>query len=186
MGLDRVPEVKTLRRKLHTLSQLLQGACLLEELARARATGYCQPLRVIYVDGHVEVYTGHYPIGQVYAASRSRVVKGTTRTWVNLPGAKPLFCVSGEFNEGLVAVLPKVMAKVQEVIGPGPLIQIFDRGGYSGRLFEQQMAAGHAIITYRKGKTKDWSLEKFEKKETRIGSRTYPYAPAEAEPVLGL
>lgn len=181
LGLDRVPEVKTLRRKLHTLSQPLQGAGLLEELARARATGYHQPLRIVYVDGHVEVYTGHYPIGQVYAASRSRVVKGTTRTWVNLPGAKPLFCVSGEFNEGLVAVLPKVMAKVQEVIGPGPLIQIFDRGGYCGRLFEQQMAAGHTLITYRKGKTKDWSLEKFEKKETRIGSRTYPYAPAEAE-----
>jgi hypothetical protein len=109
------------------------------------------------------------------------VVKGTTRTWVNLPGAKPLFCVSGEFNEGLVAVLPNVIAKVQEVLGTGPVIEVFDRGGYCGRLFEQQMAAGHTIITYRKGKTKDWPLEKFEKKETRIGSRTYQYAPAEAE-----
>jgi hypothetical protein len=159
----------------------LQGAGFLEGVARERAAGYQQPLRVAYVDGHVEVYTGHYPIGQVYAASRSRVVKGTTRTWVNLPGAKPLFCVSGEFNEGLVAVLPKVMAKVAEVLGPGPVIEVFDRGGYCGRLFEQQMAAGHTLITYRKGKTKDWPLERFEKKETRIGSRTYAYAPAEAE-----
>jgi len=181
LGLDRVPEVKTLRRKLHALSQPLQGAGFLEELARERAAGYQQPVRVVYVDGHVEVYTGHYPIGQVYAASRSRVVKGTTRTWVNLPGAKPLFCVSGEFNEGLVAVLPKVMAKVQEVLGTGPVIEIFDRGGYCGRLFEQQIAAGHTVITYRKGKTKDWPLEKFEKKETRMGARTYAYAPAEAE-----
>jgi len=181
LGLDRVPEVKTLRRKLHALSQPLQGAGFLEAVARERAAGYQQPVRVVYVDGHVEVYTGHYPIGQVYAASQSRVVKGTTRTWVNLPGAKPLFCVSGEFNEGLVAVLPKVMAKVQEVLGTGPVIEIFDRGGFCGRLFEQQIAAGHTLVTYRKGKTKDWPLEKFEKKETRIGSRTYAYAPAEAE-----
>lgn len=181
LGLDRVPEVKTMRRKLHTLSKPLQGARFLEALAGARAAGYQEPTRIVYMDGHVEVYTGHYPIGQVYAASHSRVVKGTTRTWVNLPGAKPLFCVSGEFNEGIAAVLPKVVAKVQEVLGTGPLIQIFDRGGYCGRLFEQQIAAGHTIITYRKGKTKDWSLDKFEKKETQIGSRIYEYAPAEAE-----
>ncbi len=181
LGLDRVPEVKTLRRKLHALSQPLQGASFLEALARERAAGYQQPVRVLYVDGHVEVYTGHYPIGQVYAASHSRVVKGTTRTWVNLPGAKPLFCVSGEFNEGLVAVLPKVIAQVQEALGTGPVMAIFDRGGFCGRLFEQQIAAGHTLVTYRKGKTKDWPLEKFEKKATRIGSRTYAYAPAEAE-----
>jgi transposase len=181
LGLDRVLEVKALRRKLHVLSPPLLGAQFMEELARERAAGYEQPVRVVYVDGHVEVYSGQYPIGQVYAASRSRVVKGTTRTWVNLPGAKPLFCVSSEFNEGLVAALPKVVSKVQEVLGTGPLIEVFDRGGYCGRLFEQQLAAGHTIITYRRGKYAEWPLEKFEKKETRIGSRTYAYAPAEAE-----
>jgi hypothetical protein len=70
LGLDRAPEVKTLRRKLHALSPSLQGACLLEGLARARAAGYAAAARVVYLDGHVEVYTGQYPMGQVYAASR--------------------------------------------------------------------------------------------------------------------
>jgi len=181
LGLDRAPEVKTVRGKLHALSAPLQGACLLERLARARAAEYGAEARVVYVDGHVEVYTGQYPIGQVYATSRSRVVKGTTRTWVNLPGGRPLFCVSSEFNEGLVAALPAVVAKVQAVMGPGPLIEVFDRGGYSGRLFEAQVAAGHTIITYRRGKLAAWPLEKFERKETRIGGRVYAYAPAEAE-----
>lgn len=181
LGLDRAPEVKTLRRKLHALSGPLQGACLLEALARARAADYQAAARVVYVDGHVEVYTGQYPIGQVYAASRSRVVKGTTRTWVNLPGGRPLFCVSSEFNEGLVAALPAVVAKVQDVMGPGPLIEVFDRGGYCGRLFEAQVAAGHTLITYRRGKFAAWPVEKFVRQETRIGSRLYAYAPAEAE-----
>jgi hypothetical protein len=181
LGLDRAPEVKTLRRKLHALSPPLQGARFLEQLARERAAGYAQPARVVYLDGHVEVYTGQYPIGQVYATSRSRVVKGTTRTWVNLPGAKPLFCVSSEFNQGLVAALPQVVAKVQAVMGAGPLTEIFDRGGYSGRLFEQQLAAGHTLITYRRGKFADWPLDKFPKQATVIGKRTYAYAPAEAE-----
>ena len=181
LGLDRVLEVKALRRKLHALSPPLRGAQFMEQLARERAAGYQQPARVVYVDGHVEVYTGQYPIGQVYAASRSRVVKGTTRTWVNLPGAKPLFCVSSEFNEGLVAALPQVVGKVQEVLGQGPLIEVFDRGGYCGRLFEQQLAAGHTLITYRRGKYADWPLERFEKQEAQIGHRTYAYAPAEAQ-----
>lgn len=181
LGLDRAPEVKTVRGKLHALSGPLQGACLLEALARARAAEYEGTARVVYVDGHVEVYTGQYPIGQVYAASRSRVVKGTTRTWVNLPGGRPLFCVSSEFNEGLVAALPAVVAKVQEVMGPGPLIQVFDRGGYCGRLFEAQVAAGHTIITYRRGKFAAWPVEKFARQPTQIGSRVYAYAPAEAE-----
>jgi len=181
LGLDRVVEVKALRRKLHALSPSLRGAQFMEQLARERAAGYEQPARVVYVDGHVEVYTGQYPIGQVYAASRSRVVKGTTRTWVNLPGAKPLFCVSSEFNEGLVAALPQVVNKVQAVLGVGPLIEVFDRGGYCGRLFEQQLAAGHTLITYRRGKYADWPLDQFEKKTTQIGPRTYEYAPAEAQ-----
>jgi transposase len=181
LGLDRVLEVKTLRRKLHALSPSLRGAQLLEQLAAERAAGYAHGARVVYVDGHVEVYSGKYPIGQVYAAARSRVVKGTTRTWVNLPGAKPLFCVSSEFNQGLVAALPEVVDKVQAVLGAGPLIEIFDRGGYCGHLFEQQLAAGHTIITYRRGKTVDWPLERFERKTTQIGARTYAYAPAEAE-----
>jgi len=55
LGLDRVPEVKTLRRKLHALSQPLQGASFLETLARERAAGYQQPVRVIYVDGHSDL-----------------------------------------------------------------------------------------------------------------------------------
>lgn len=181
LGLDRAPEVKTLRRKLHALSPPLKGAAFLEQLARERAAGYRQPARVVYLDGHVEVYTGHYPIGQVYAAQRSRVVKGTTRTWVNLPGAKPLFCVSSEFNEGLVAALPEVIAKVQAVLGSGPLIEVFDRGGYCGRLFEAQVAAGHTIITYRRGKYAPWPLERFVRQATVLGQRTYAYAPAEAE-----
>ena len=181
LGLDRVLEVKTLRRKLHALSPSLRGAQLMEQLAAERAAAYAQGARVVYVDGHVEVYSGQYPIGQVYAAAHSRVVKGTTRTWVNLPGAKPLFCVSSEFNQGLVAALPQVVEKVQAVLGAGPLIEIFDRGGYCGQLFEQQLAAGHTIITYRRGKTQDWPLERFERKKTQIGARTYEYAPAEGE-----
>lgn len=180
LGLDRAPEVKTLRRKLKELSQPLLGAGLLEQLARARAAQYESAARIVYVDGHVEVYTGESRIGQVYAASRKAVVKGTTRTWVNLPGGQPLLCVSSEFNEGLVAALPKVVAKVQEVLGPGALTSIFDRGGYSGLLFEQQSAAGHGVITYRRGKVAAWPLEKFLQQPTQIGHRKYAYAPAEA------
>jgi hypothetical protein len=42
--------------------------------------------------------------------------------------------------------LPLVVAKMHEVMGPGPLIEVFDRGGYCGQMFEQQLAAGHTMI----------------------------------------
>src|ERR1019366_1932919 len=106
LGLDRAPEVKTLRRKLHALSRRNQGMPFLEKLALARVQALKAKPRVVYLDGHVSVYNGQSKIGEVYSTRDKRVVKGTTQTWVNLPGRTPLFCVTSEFNEGLVAGLP--------------------------------------------------------------------------------
>jgi hypothetical protein len=60
LGLDRIMEVKTLRRKLHRLAEQSQGACLMQELGRARLEGLPAPeegeLEVLYLDGHVQCY----------------------------------------------------------------------------------------------------------------------------------
>lgn len=179
LGLDRAPEVKTLRRKLHALSHRNQAMPFLEQLAHARVQALQARPRVVYLDGHVSVYTGQSKIGEVYSTRDKRVVKGTTQTWVNLPGRTPLFCVTSEFNEGLVAALPGVLKKATEVCAIQAWTVVFDRGGYSGLGFEQLRGAGHHFITYRRGPLKPWPLDRFKKVPTRIGQRQYEYAPAE-------
>jgi hypothetical protein len=179
LGLDRVPEVKTLRRKLQALSSPNQAMRFLEQLARARVQALAAPPHVVYVDGHVSVYSGHSKIGEVYSTRDKRVVKGTTQTWVNLPGRTPLFCVTSEFNDGLVAALPGAVKKATEVCGTPAWTVVFDRGGYSGLGLEQLRQAGHHFITYRRGPLQPWPLDRFQKVPTRIGERQYEYAPAE-------
>lgn len=179
LGLDRAPEVKTVRRKLLALSGSRRAMPFLEALARARVQALKTKPRVIYVDGHVSVYSGQSKIGEVYSTRAKRVVKGTTHTWVNLPGRAPLFCVTSEFNEGLVAALPGVLKKATEACATPHWTVVFDRGGYSGLGFEQLRTAQHHFITYRRGPLKPWPLEKFQKVATRIGGRQYEYAPAE-------
>ncbi len=179
LGLDRAAEVKTVRRKLQQLSQRNQGMPFLEALAQARVQGLSAPARVVYIDGHVSVYSGQSKIGEVYSTRQKQVVKGTTQTWVNLPGRSPLFCVTSEFNEGLVAALPGVVKKATEVCGVKAWTVVFDRGGHSGLNFEQLRTAGHHLITYRRGPLQPWPLERFAPTATRIGGREYAYAPAE-------
>ena len=179
LGLDRGPEVKTLRRKLHQLSQPGQGVAFMEALGQARCQELNQAPSVVYIDGHISVYSGQAKIGQVYAPSHKSVVKGTTQTWVNLPGPHPVFCVSSEFNEGLSAALPGVIEKIQQVLGVKHLTLSFDRGGQNGGVFERLIQQGHHLITYRRGASADWPLEGFEKVRTPIGQRLYEYAPAE-------
>ncbi len=58
LGLDRMAEVKTLRRKLTLLAERRQGHELLNELARLRLAQDEDRVAFLYVDGHVREYSG--------------------------------------------------------------------------------------------------------------------------------
>src|SRR5664280_1874499 len=58
LGLDRAPEVKTLRRQLTELAGCRRGAQLQAALARAHAAARPGALGFRHVDGHVRVYAG--------------------------------------------------------------------------------------------------------------------------------
>jgi hypothetical protein len=79
LGLDRAPEVKTLRRKLHALSQQNQAMPFLEHLAHARVQALQAKPRVVYLDGHISVYSGQSKIGEVYSSRDKRVSKARRR-----------------------------------------------------------------------------------------------------------
>ena len=64
VGLDRAPEVKTVRRKLSRMAAMQRGQRLMEELARHRIDEDEDRIAFLYIDGHVREYHGETPAFQ--------------------------------------------------------------------------------------------------------------------------
>ena len=68
LGLDRAPEVKTVRRKLTRLAAYGQGERLGLDLAKLRVQERGQLMGFLYVDGHVRVYHGKNKLPKAHVA----------------------------------------------------------------------------------------------------------------------
>lgn len=176
LGLDRAPEVKTLRRKLQQLADRRQGMELMRQLAEARVSRHPDLVGFLYVDGHVAQYHGKYDIAKGFITQRRLGTEAVTTTWVNDLSGDPLFMVPSEVNEGLTKTLEPVLEEVRGFVGPEREITvIFDRGGWSPKLFERLLAKKFHIITYRKGKWPCYPEDAFEEQtlERNGVTRTY-------------
>ena len=151
LGLDRAPEVKTLRRKLAHLAARGQAVPFGRALAQHRAAARGKAMGFLYVDGHVRVYHGQHAIPKAHVARMRLSMPATTDYWVNDIHGEPLFVVTAEANAGLVKMLPALMAEIRPLVGERRLTIVFDRGGWSPKLFVDMLAAGFDILTYRKG-----------------------------------
>jgi transposase len=152
LGLDRAPEVKTLRRKMAALAARGQGKELMRALAEHHVEAHEEVVGVLYVDGHVKEYSGQAPLSKAYNTRRRLPAPGETATWVNDLQGDPLFVVPSPMNAGLSKTLLPVLSEVRELLGTErELTVVFDRGGWSTRLFHQLMTAGFHLITYRRG-----------------------------------
>jgi transposase len=153
LGLDRMAEVKTLRRKLTLLAEQRQGRELMNELARLRLSQDDSRLAFLYVDGHVREYSGKEPLAKAKKAQRSVATSAATDTWLHDADGEPLLVVTSEMNAGLTQVLEAIVTEAKKLVPAGQrLTVLFDRGGWSARLFARLNALGVDIITYRKGK----------------------------------
>ena len=162
LGLDRAPEVKTVRRKLKRLSAGPSEA-LLEALARRRVAAREEAMGFLYVDGHVRVYSGKHRLPKAHVARMRMSLPAAQEVWVNDADGDPLFFVTQEAHPQLVSALPPVLQEVRELVGDERRITVvFDRGGWSPKLFKQMVAAGFDVLTYRKGKTEPVPAVDFE------------------------
>ena len=179
LGLDRTPEVKTVRRNLRHFENQGGASQLMGEIAKARAADYKGEVRIIDVDGHMAAYSGKVKIGETYDPRCRKISKGHTATWANLPGKCPLFAVQSAFNDGLTKALPSVLEQARKVTGQRRLCCAFDRGGYNVELFERLINEGYDILTYRKGAYDPVPLSEFKREKTLINNREYEFAPYE-------
>jgi transposase len=152
LGLDRAPEVKTLRRKLARLAAFGRAAELGRALAEHRVAARGHAMGFLYVDGHVRAYHGKYPLPKAHLARMRLAMPGTTDYWVNDAEGEPLFVVTTEANKGLVNILPEILDEVRALVGDRRVTVVFDRGGWSPKLFKELIARGFDILTYRKGR----------------------------------
>jgi transposase len=183
MGLDRAPEVKTIRRKLTELAFRERARELMRAAAQRRIDDDPERVAFLYVDGHVHEYHGGQPLAKAKKSQHQVAKPGATDNWVHDANGEPLLVITSEMNEGLTQVLEPILQEVKELIGDRRPTVIFDRGGYSPKLFARLVALGFEVMTYRKGKTKPWPKSHFVEQEFTIHGRTYRYQAAERKRV---
>jgi transposase len=136
LGLDRAPEVKTLRRRLTRLAAHHCAEQLGAELARLRVSQRGHLMGFLYVDGHVRAYHGERRIAsKAYVARRHLAMPASTDYWINDRSGDPLFVITGEVNAALTKALPRLLGEVRDVVGARRVTIVFDRGGWSPKLF---------------------------------------------------
>ena len=181
LGVDRAPEVKTLRRKLAQLAARRRAADLGRALAQRRVAQRGAALGFLYVDGHVRVYHGKHRLPKTHVARMRLSMPATSDYWVNDTAGDPLFVVTAEANAGLVRMLPGVLREIRTLLGPRRVTVVFDRGGFSPTLFGQILAAGFDLLTYRKGRVRRLPARCFRPHRTRVDGRTLTYPLADQE-----
>src|SRR6185369_15383537 len=130
-------------------------------------------LGLFYVDGHVRVYHGQLgPLLRLYVAREKLLLRGTTDYWVNGLGGEPFFVVTQPVHEGLIAalrqqVIPRLLADAPELdaakLAADPHAMrftiIFDREGFSPKLFTELKEQRIGILTYHKYPGDNWPVE---------------------------
>lgn len=173
LGLDRAPEVKTLRKKIAQLAAQGQAERFGRDLAQKRVAARGRMLGFLYIDGHVRVYRGQHKIPKAHVPQLRLAVPATTDYYVNDKDGGALFVVTAEANAGMVKMLLRLAPEIRSLVGEKrrPTI-VFDRGGWSPRLFQQLIAQRFDVLTYRKGRVDKIAPRLFREHKGRIDGRS--------------
>jgi transposase len=172
MGLDRIPEVRCLRKKLAQLSEGETPDRWAAVLSQQWMEKSPELAGTLYVDGHVRVYHGKQTkLPRRHVARQRLCVRGTTDYWVNDAIGQPFFSVERPVDHGLQEalrndVVPRLLKEVpnqpterQLELDPylSRFVIVFDREGYSPPFF-RDMWFDHRIacLTYHKYPKETW------------------------------
>lgn len=184
LGLDRIPEVRTLRTKLKRLAESGNAPLWSARLCDDWMAGNLEASGVLYIDGHVRVYHGSQTKLPRHYVTRERLcLRATTDYWVNAMDGQPFFVVNKAVDPGLIDVLrediiPRLLRDVpgqpsEEQLNAAPLLHrftiVFDREGYSPAFMLEAKKQRIACITYHKHQDADWPVEEFVEHAVRLG-----------------
>ena len=185
LGVDRAPEVRTLRVKLKHLADQEQAFPWSAELCKEWMAEAPEEAAVLYVDGHVRVYHGTSKrLPKHYIARQRLCLSATADYWVNAMDGQPFFVISQAVDPGLLQVLehdliPRLEKDVpnqpsEEELAANPSLHrfavVFDREGYSPDFLAKMKTKRIACLTYHKHPGADWPTEEFIATEVRLSS----------------
>jgi len=156
LGLDRGPEVKTIRRKITTLADTGRADELLAAMAAAHVARLdaANPdlLAVFYVDGHVRAYQGAAKVAKTHLSRLKFPAPATVETWVSDASWDPVLVVMAAPGASLAMELRRLLPDLRRAVGDDRRVFVgFDRGGWSPALFAHMDAEGFDVLTWRKG-----------------------------------
>lgn len=177
IGLDRIPEVKTLRERI----ALFCSKCDIEQwgykLSKSWLEDYPDLSGVLYIDGHVNIYYGSETQMPKRYVSRLRLcMSGSTDYWVNDHLGQPFFVINKAINSGMAqAIKEEIIPRLDQDIPGQPTatelsaspylsryMLVFDRECYSPVLFYELWKDSRiAICTYNKNVKDKWMDEEF-------------------------
>ena len=176
LGLDRVPEVRTLRTKLALLTATDAPTKWSAALCAEWMHDDPENAGIFYVDGHVRVYHGEQTaLPRHYVARQRLCLRATTDYWVNALDGRPFFVVTKEIDPGLLKTLEHdIVPRLEkdapnrvsdEELATDPLRHhftlVFDREGYSPDFLLRMRQRRIACLTYHKHPEANWPQEEF-------------------------
>jgi transposase-like protein len=181
LGLDRAPEVKTLRRKLGELAARQQATSFSQRLAERWVRDQADAVGLLYIDGHVRPYHGTaHTLPETFVTRRRLCMPATTDLWVQQQDAQPLFVVTAAANDDLLAMLrTQILPEVRRLVGERRVTLCFDREGWSPTFFQECYADGFDVLTYRRGPYAAWSRATFRPITATVDGREIRYTLAE-------
>ncbi|MBC8427643.1 helix-turn-helix domain-containing protein [bacterium] len=178
LGLDRAPEVKTLRRKLKEMGLRQRAGDFLSSLSERWADQDRNQIGFAYIDGHVRAYNGRkHRLPKTHVARRRLCMPATTDFWVNDASCEPLFFVTAEANDSLLSMLEtEIVPELKKLAGEGNRVTlVFDREGWSPKSFSRWYRSGVDVITYRKGRYDPWPEGCFREVGSQIRGKAVKY-----------
>jgi prepilin-type processing-associated H-X9-DG protein len=188
LGLDRAPEVKTIRRKIRVLATAGRAGDWIAAMARRHAQARPEQAAVLYVDGHVRAYQGTRKIAKTHVPRLKFPAPATVETWVCDAAGDPLLVVMAEPAASLAGELRRMLPELRALVGDDRRVLVgFDRGGWSPALFADLHAAGFDTLTWRKGAAPDIEEDRFaEHTHTDEHGRRHTWRLADTEVELAI
>ena len=197
LGLDRIPEVKCIRKKIHFLTQQNKAIQLNNLLIKEWYNPDENKAEFILIDNHNCKYYGEEAnLTKKYIAGRKLCLSATTECWVNDETGMPIMAVIGELSENLQTfILEKIIPQMQQAGLITPVANdedkpqctyIFDREAYQPTFFQQLWQDYKiAIITYRKNVKDNWDEKCFKSTVVTVLGKSVTMQIYERETVLG-
>ena len=185
LGLDRVPEVRTLRQKIRLLASDGKPTQWSADLCQQWMAAAPEQAGTLYIDGHVRVYNGYQtPLPRHYVARQKLCLRATTDYWVNAMDGQPFFVISQTIDPGLLQVIEQeILPRLHQNVPGQPSAQdlqadplrhrftlVFDREGYSPDFLKRMKDQRVACLTYHKYPGADWAVEEFQLCQVKLAN----------------